>query len=53
MTITVAMISNKYKRYVTTLEIGEDGANVKKKAKSIPGSTFLEDKRRGNRNPNN
>ena len=46
MTITVAMISNKYKRYVTTLEIGEDGANVKKKAKTIEGSTFLEDKRR-------
>ena len=46
MTITVAMISNKYKRYATTLEIGEDGANVKKKAKTIEGSTFLEDKRR-------
>lgn len=46
MTITVAMISNKYKRYVTTLEIGEDGANVKKKAKTIEGSTFLEDKRK-------
>lgn len=46
MTITVAMISNKHKRYVTTLEIGEDGANVKKKAKTIEGSTFLEDKRR-------
>ncbi len=46
MTITVAMISNKYKKYTTTIEIGEDGANVKKKAKTIPGSTFLEDKRR-------
>lgn len=46
MTITVAMISNKYKKYTTTIEIGEDGANVKKKAKSIPGSTFLEDKRK-------
>ena len=51
MTITVAMISNKYKKYATTIEIGEDGANVKKKAKSIPGSTFLEDKRKGNINP--
>lgn len=46
MTITVAMISNKYKKYTTTIEIGEDGANVKKKAKTIPGSTFLEDKRK-------
>ena len=46
MTITVAMISNKYKKYVTPLEIGEDGASVKKKAKTIEGSTFLEDKRR-------
>lgn len=46
MTITVAMISNKYKRYATTLEIGEDGASVKKKAKTIEGSTFLEDQRR-------
>ena len=45
MTITVAMISNKYKKYVTPLEIGEDGASIKKKAKTIEGSTFLEDKR--------
>lgn len=46
MTITVAMISSKYKKYVTPLEIGEDGASVKKKAKTIEGSTFLEDKRK-------
>lgn len=46
MTITVAMISNKYKKYKSTLEIGEDGANVKKKAKAIQGSTFLEDRRK-------
>ncbi len=51
MTITVAMISNKYKKYATTIEIGEDGANVKKKAKTLPGSTFLEDKRKGSRTP--
>lgn len=48
MTITVAMISNKYKKYITPLEIGEDGASVKKKAKTIEGSTFLEDKRKLN-----
>lgn len=47
MTITVAMLSNKNKKYVTPLEIGEDGASVKKKAKTIEGSTFLEDKRKG------
>lgn len=46
MTITVAMISNRYKKYISPLEIGEDGASVKKKAKAIEGSTFLEDKRR-------
>lgn len=46
MTITCAMISNKYKKYSTTLEIGEDGAQIKKKAKTIEGSTFLEDRRR-------
>lgn len=46
MTITVAMISNKYKKYITPLEIGEDGASVKKMAKAIQGSTFLEDRRR-------
>lgn len=46
MTITVAMISNKYKKYKSTLEIGEDGASIKKKAKAIIGSTFLEDRRR-------
>ena len=47
MTLTVAMISNKYKKYASVLELGEDGANVKKKAKSIVGSTFLENRRRG------
>ena len=46
MTITVAMISNRYRKYQSTLEIGEEGASVKKKAKAIPGSTFLEDRRR-------
>jgi diguanylate cyclase (GGDEF)-like protein len=44
--ISVAMISNKYKKYKTPLEIGEDGALVKKKAKAIEGSTFIEDRRR-------
>lgn len=47
MTISVAMISNRYKRYTTPLEIGEDGAGVKKKAKIIPGSSFLENRRKG------
>lgn len=46
MTITVAMISNKFINYKTTLELGEDGAMVKKKAKTIMGSTFLEDRRK-------
>ena len=46
MTLTVAMISNKLKRYANILEIGEDGANVKKKAKTITGSTLLEDRRK-------
>lgn len=46
MTITVAMISNKYKKYNSVLELGEDGAQVKKKAKTIPGSTFLENRRK-------
>ncbi len=45
MTITVAMISNKYKKYTSTLEIGEDGAAIKKKAKTLEGSNFLEDRR--------
>lgn len=46
MTITVAMISNRYRKYKTTLEIGEDGASVKKKAKTMEGSTFLENRRK-------
>jgi len=46
MTITVAMISNKYRKYASVLELGEDGASVKKKAKSILGSTFLENRRK-------
>lgn len=47
MTITVAMVSNKFKKYTSVLELGEDGASVKKKAKSIEGSTFLENRRKG------
>lgn len=46
MTITVAMVSNKYRKYKSTLEIGEDGASVKKKGKTIKGSTFLENRRK-------
>ena len=46
ITISVAMISNKYHSYTSTLEIGEDGAAVKKKAKTSQGSTFLEDRRK-------
>lgn len=46
MTLTVAMISNRYKSYDSVLELGEDGAQVKKKAKTIPGSTFLENRRK-------
>lgn len=46
MTLTVAMISNKLKRYANILEIGEDGANVKKKAKTFSGSNLLEDRRK-------
>lgn len=46
MTLTVAMISNKYRKYESVLELGEDGASVKKKAKSIEGSTFLENRRK-------
>lgn len=46
MTLTVAMISNKFKKYTSVLELGEDGASVKKKAKSIQGSTFLENRRK-------
>lgn len=50
MTITIAMISNKYRKYDSVLEIGEDGASVKKKAKSIEGSTFLENRRKTPKN---
>ncbi len=46
MTITVAMISNRYRKYNSPLEIGEDGASVKKKAKTMEGSTFLENRRK-------
>ncbi len=46
ITLTVAMISNRYKKYSSVLELGEDGAQVKKKAKTIPGSTFLENRRK-------
>lgn len=46
MTITVVMISNKHKKYTSELEIGEDGAAMKKKAKAIEGSTFFEDRRK-------
>ena len=40
------IINNKFKKYNSVLELGEDGASVKKKAKSIEGSTFLENRRK-------
>jgi len=43
------MVSNKYKKYSSVLELGEDGAAVKKKAKTIQGSTFLENRRKSNK----
>jgi len=44
--ISIGVVSNKYKKFYNTLEIGEMGAQVKCKAKKVMGSSYIIDKRK-------
>lgn len=45
-TISIAVVEVDYKRFKTTLEIGEVGAQVKHQAKTIMGSTYVINRRK-------
>ncbi len=45
MTISIAIVSNNRRKIKSTIKIGEIGAELKKKAKTIKGSIYYEDKR--------
>lgn len=45
MTISIAVITNTWRRFSNFLEIGEVAAELKKKAKAIPKSVWLIDRR--------
>lgn len=46
MTISIAAISNCHRRFSNFLELGEAAAELKRKAKTIPGSVWLSDRRK-------
>ena len=45
MSVSLAVVTNKYKTFHTHLEISDIAAELKKKAKSIAGSTYIRDER--------
>ena len=45
MTISIAVITNSHRRFSNFLELGETAADLKKKAKTIPKSVWLIDRR--------
>jgi len=47
MTISIAVISNTYKKIVHVAQISELGAELKEYAKSLKGSVWVKDKRNG------
>lgn len=46
MTVSIAVVSNEFRVLCNTLQVGEIAAELKKKAKSASGSTYLKDMRR-------
>ncbi len=45
MSISMAIVTNRYRQFNNYLEIGEIAAELKKKAKNIPGSVWISDNR--------
>lgn len=48
-TISIAVVTNKKRKLLNPIQFGEVAAEMKEYAKSISGSVFLVDQRRGNR----
>lgn len=46
MTISMAVVSNKYRYFENHIRVAEVSAEVKRIAKSIPGSVYIKDRRR-------
>jgi diguanylate cyclase (GGDEF)-like protein len=46
MTISIAVVTNRYRELIDPLQVGEIVAELKDYAKSIPGSIYVVDKRR-------
>lgn len=46
MTISIAVVTNKDRKFTSVVEIGEVAAELKDYAKSLPGSIYVIDKRR-------
>ena len=45
MSVSMAVVTNEYRSYQTHLQVSDVAAELKKKAKSITGSTFVKDMR--------
>lgn len=48
MSVSIAVVTNEYRKLVNHIQVAEIAAEVKKKAKSMNGSVFLFDQRRSN-----
>jgi diguanylate cyclase (GGDEF)-like protein len=46
MSVSLAVVTNEFRSFQTHLQVSDVAAELKKKAKSIPGSTFVKDMRR-------
>jgi len=49
MTISIAVVTNRHRTIVNSIQIGEIAADLKDYAKSMPGSSYVVDKRTDNR----
>ena len=49
MTISIAVVTNRHRKIVSHIQVGEIAADLKAYAKSIPGSTYAVDKRTDDR----
>ena len=46
MSISMAIVSNEYRRLESHIQVAEYAAELKKKAKALPGSVYFKDRRR-------
>ncbi|MEN2776147.1 response regulator [Acetivibrio clariflavus] len=46
ISISLAVVTNEFRELISHIQIAEIAAEIKKKAKSMPGSTFVKDRRK-------